>query len=109
MAAKVSVLQEVITINANGAQDRRDALDIGAERDVVVQITILSAAGAGTLTLEHAASNQEIQFEAIGSSASLTAAVPKTIVLTGHLRFLRWRIASLSGAVTFKIEVVTRS
>jgi hypothetical protein len=109
MPASYSVLQQPITISANAVQNRRDALEIGTQREVVVQATILTAAGAGTLTLEHAAVNQDLQFGAVGGSVDLTVAGPRTVVISGHLRYLRWKIAGLTGSVTFKLEVVSRS
>ena len=109
MASKYMRLQELIKISAATNQDRRDAADVGGFRTVIVQVNVLSAAGAGDIILEHAAMNELNQYEALSSQAiAVTATGPITIIVTGHTRFLRWTIPSITGSVTFSVDLILR-
>lgn len=111
MAAKFMVLQNAIVATTNNPkQDKRDAVDVGAYTTVVVQVNVLVAAASGTphLVIEHAAVLEEGQFEPHTTVFDLTVAGPKTIVLTGHSRYLRWNTTTIAGNPMFTISLVLR-
>ena len=78
-------------------------------REVVVQVNVLSQAGAGSLlTIQHAAVREDNQFEDVQTTVSLAATGPKSIVVMGHTRYLRWKTTSLTGSATFLIDTIGR-
>lgn len=110
MAGVQMTLQEAITLTGPATQDRRDAVDLGRMAFLAIQIhRIGPAPTTGTLVFEHAPINEQNRYEAIGGSVNLTETFPKTIVITGHTRFLRWNVTVLTGAgVTLRIDLIGR-
>lgn len=107
MQAEYSRLQEAILVTASTAQDKRDALDAGSKNVVAVQVVVMTA-GTGTVYIQHAAVLDDAAFEDCSGSASLASTGPKTIVVTGHTRFLRWRAEVSGGSPRFRIDTVGR-
>jgi hypothetical protein len=102
-------LQDVITMGpGDHVQPREFAADIGAYNYVTIQIRVLKAAGGGTIQLQHAAVNEESAYIDINISADAALTVNVAEVLEHGLRFLRWRLSSISGSVTFLIDIIAR-
>ena len=74
----------------------------------MAQIRILKAATGGTVQLEHSAVNEEGSYVLVGNAVNLNAVNNVPIPLTGLLRFLRWRVLSVTGDATFMIDLVGR-
>jgi hypothetical protein len=107
MSAEYARLQEAIAITASTTQDRRDALDAGSKHEVAVQVMVLTT-GVGTVKLQHAPILEDSAFEDVSGSVDLATAGPKTILVTGHTRFLRWKATITSGTPQFRIDTIGR-
>ena len=102
-------LQDVITVGpGDHVQEREYAADIGSYSHVTIQIRVLKAATGGSITLQHAAVNEESAYldTTLTTSAALEANV--SLLLAHGLRFLRWRLGNITGSVTFLIDIVAR-
>lgn len=102
-------LQDPTTVTTNKSQDFHDAADCGGYNTIVVQVRRLGPAPtAGAIQFQHAAVNLDDQYENIGTAVDLTGTFPKTLVITGHTRFLRWSTTTMNGTATFQIDIVAR-
>jgi hypothetical protein len=102
-------LQDPLAVSANLSQAIQFAADCGQYSTVVVQVRRIGAAPtAGSVQMQHAAVNTDDQYEDIGTAVDLTQSTPKTIVLTGHSRFLRWKTTAMNGSATFQIDIIAR-
>lgn len=102
-------LQDPIAVSTNKSQDISLAADCGQYNTVVIQLRRIGAAPtAGSVQMQHAAVNTDDQYENIGATIDLTGAMPKTIVLTAHSRFIRWTTTTMNGTATIQIDIIAR-
>jgi len=105
-------LQDLFKASGSEVQDKRDAIDIGAYRHVVVQVRVpVNASTAGTLYLQHAAVREDeafLDYDPNNVSVDLAVDTNVTLLVTDGLRFLRWRTASVSTEAKFLIDSIGR-
>jgi hypothetical protein len=103
------LLQAVITVGADSAQNPLESIDVGAFKTCIVRIRKLVAPTAGSIQLQQAMHQTESDFSNVGGTISLLNApgfAPITIV--DAMRYLRWTTTGMNGNATFLIEVFCR-
>jgi len=101
-------LQDSITISLPQAQEREYAADIGPYNYVTVNVRILKAATGGTIHVEHASVNEESAYVLVGTITNLNPVTNVFFTVQSPLRYLRWRVPTITGDVTLLIDLVVR-
>ena len=102
-------LQDLTEQSATGSQRIEEAIDVGNYRNLVIQTRIPSNSTTGTLVLEHAAVLEESAFAEIsGFSVSLSADTNDVATVQDPLRYLRWKITTITGTAKFNIDIIAR-
>ena len=103
-------LQDPYSTAAAATQRVEEAQDVGPHRYLTVQLRKLhTAALTGSVTLQHAPVLDEDAFEDLSTTFNLSGGGNLVNVYSNTHRFLRWKIASLSGGTaSFLIDIVGR-
>jgi hypothetical protein len=108
-------LQDAVTISYGGGgagavtQPLQEAVDIGPFDTVVIQVHRLSQKNDATLHLQTSNVLVESAFENCGAEVVFDATGSKSIVLTTHGRYVRWRLDfGSAGSVTFSLPGLGR-
>ena len=97
-------------MSANTQQQLEYAIDVGPNRNLVVQLRITQGAAGASIQLEHAAVNDESAYTSLGNAVSATSAGNVVVVHQDALRFVRWTITGLTGGTLhFLIDVIART
>ncbi len=105
-------LQDLIKVSGSSTQDKRDAIDVGNHRFVVIQTRVpVQASTSGTLYFQHAAVREEeafVDFDPGNISIDLTSGSNVVVVIQDPLRFLRWRVDNVSAEAKFLADAIAR-
>lgn len=116
MASQAIRLMDVSTLSASKEQMREQVADLGAFKELNVQVRVLKI-GTGTdanatLTLEHASVNEDEAFLPLSSASwrvDSTASANSYLQITGFLRYVRWATGSMvAGSPVAVIDLVAK-
>lgn len=100
-----------MSASAAAVQRVEAAVDIGEMRTLTVQCRKPIAAASGTLRLQTSMTNEDAGYVDVTSSTfDLGTTTTEVAVFTDLLRFVRWKVDSVTGASAahFMLDVVAR-
>jgi hypothetical protein len=105
----VKRLIDLMTISTNTAQAKEQVLDLGSWRHNVFVCRKPVAATTGTITIQHAAENDDAAFIDAPNTFNLGNTTTEVITYDNSLsRFVRWKSTSVTGSGQLQIDVVSR-
>lgn len=105
-------LQDLIKVTGTMTQSKREAIDVGGYRYLVVQGRVPKlAATSGTLYLQTAAVLEDeafLDYDPTNINIDLTQDTNIRLVLIDPLRYLRWRGLNVNADASFLLDVIGR-
>jgi hypothetical protein len=111
MAGVFTRLLRAKTLPGATTPDTDESFDAGGFREIVCQIRVTTAGSAGTIKLQHAATNDDAAFTDITgfSAVSLTATTNNVQAITGFLRWIRYTTGTVpTGGPVVIIDLVAK-